>query len=70
MSEGETMEYVTEQMRQWSSTFGREYTDRNSYSLEEADALYRRMYGVSRSEMNTLFLGELDRSLRDRKSVV
>ena len=58
------MEYVTEQMRQWSGTFGREYTDRNSYSLEEVDTLYRRMYGLSRSEMNTLFLGDLDRSLR------
>lgn len=34
------MEYVTEQMQQWSGTFGREYTDRNSYSLEEVDTLY------------------------------
>ncbi|HEY9506775.1 MAG TPA: pseudaminic acid biosynthesis-associated methylase [Gemmatimonadales bacterium] len=54
----------TRQMETWSGTFGREYTDRNTMSPEELDALYRRELGVERSTMNQTFLGELPRELR------
>ena len=42
----------TEQVRTWSGDFGREYTDRNIYTPAELDELYRRNYGVSRTELN------------------
>jgi len=49
---------------QWSGDFGREYTDRNALSLDEIDAHYRELFGVSRRELNARFLGELPRNLR------
>jgi pseudaminic acid biosynthesis-associated methylase len=54
----------TRQMEIWSGAFGREYTDRNTASLEELDALYRREFGIGRNAMNQAFLGSLPRLLR------
>jgi pseudaminic acid biosynthesis-associated methylase len=54
----------THQMRIWSGTFGREYTDRNAMSVEELDALYEREFGIGRRAMNQAFLGFLSRDLR------
>jgi pseudaminic acid biosynthesis-associated methylase len=54
----------TRQMEIWSGAFGREYTDRNTLSPEELDALYRRELGVERTAMNQAFLGSLPRELR------
>jgi pseudaminic acid biosynthesis-associated methylase len=48
----------------WSGGFGREYTDRNTLTIEELDALYRRSFGVSRRELNQGFLSAMPRSLR------
>jgi len=56
--------YVTEQMKKWTGDFGKEYTDRNALSLDEMEALYQRNYGVTKTELNTLFLQNLDRSIR------
>jgi pseudaminic acid biosynthesis-associated methylase len=44
--------------------FGKQYTDRNTLSLEEMEALYQRNYGMSRTELNELFLADLDRSIK------
>lgn len=54
----------TAQIEKWESDFGREYTDRNLLEPEALDALYQKNYGVSRSELNQRFLGQLPRSLR------
>lgn len=54
----------TPQTHIWSDTFGKEYTDRNTFTLEEIDTLYAHRLGISRSDMNQQFLGNLDRSLR------
>jgi pseudaminic acid biosynthesis-associated methylase len=54
---------ATRQMEVWSGTFGREYTDRNTMSPEELDALYLRELGVERTAMNRAFLGFLPREL-------
>ncbi len=54
----------TAQIEKWESDFGREYTDRNLLEPEALDALYRKNYGVSRSELNQRFLARLPRSLR------
>jgi pseudaminic acid biosynthesis-associated methylase len=53
---------LTEQMRAWAGEFGREYTERNACSLEETEDLYRKYYGVSRTELNQRFMKGIERS--------
>jgi pseudaminic acid biosynthesis-associated methylase len=55
---------MTKQMEEWSGDFGKEYTDRNIFSLEELDTLYKSKYGVTRTELNQRFLEGMDRSTR------
>lgn len=55
---------MTEQMEKWAGQFGKEYTDRNALSLEEMEALYKRNYGQTRTELNERFLRDMDRSIR------
>ena len=50
------------QLKIWEGKFGRDYTDRNSMSTNELDAMYMANHGISRSELNALFIGEMDRS--------
>lgn len=57
-------EIITEQMEKWLGEFGKEYTDRNALSLEDMEVLYRRRYGVTRTELNERFLSGIDRSAR------
>jgi pseudaminic acid biosynthesis-associated methylase len=54
---------LTEQASKWNSAFGLEYTDRNPQSLEEMEELYRKNYGISRTELNNRFLDDLDHSM-------
>ena len=54
----------TQQMQVWSGDFGREYTDRNTLTLDELDALYQREFGQTRRAMNEEFLGHLPRDIR------
>ncbi len=58
------MSKITKQMDVWSSAFGKEYTDRNALSFEEMEAMYKRIYGVTRTELNQRFLDGMDRSAR------
>src|SRR5438128_11648010 len=46
----------TAQIREWTSDFGREYTDRNTFTPLELDGLYQRNYAVTRIELNRRFL--------------
>ena len=55
---------MTKQMEKWSGDFGKEYTDRNAFSLEELDTLYKSKYGVTRTQLNQRFLEGMDRSIR------
>jgi len=55
---------MTKQMEKWSGDFGKEYTDRNVFSLEELDTFYKSKYGVTRTELNQRFLEGMDRSIR------
>ena len=48
----------------WISDFGREWTHRNEYDLEELDNKYQEWFGDSRSFLNQEFLGDLDRGMR------
>ncbi|NYT10686.1 MAG: methyltransferase domain-containing protein [Methanosarcinales archaeon] len=56
------MSESTEQMREWGGEFGKNYTDRNALSLDEMEALYKKNYGFTRTELNEKFLNHLDRS--------
>jgi len=51
-------------MQEWAGQFGKEYTDRNALSLQEMESLYKRNYGITRTEMNSKFLGNLDRDIK------
>ena len=55
---------TTEQIKEWSGAFGKDYTDRNALSLEEMEDLYRKNYGLSRTELNQRFLDGIDRGAR------
>jgi pseudaminic acid biosynthesis-associated methylase len=55
---------ITEQIRKWMNTFGNDYTDRNAFTLEEMDRLYKGNYGITRTELNKIFVEDLDRSIK------
>ena len=54
----------TEQIRTWTGDFGREYTDRNTYSPAELDEFYRRQYGITRTQLNDRLLEGVPRDAR------
>src|SRR5262249_28075256 len=60
----DSMSRTTEQMNVWLGEFGNQYTERNALSQADMEALYQRNFGITRTELNTEFLGELDRELR------
>ena len=53
------MRKFTRQMEAWAGQFGREYTDRNALTVEQWEVRHRRQYGITRTEMNSRFLGNL-----------
>ncbi|MFZ1009561.1 MAG: pseudaminic acid biosynthesis-associated methylase [Candidatus Sulfotelmatobacter sp.] len=46
----------TAQTKVWNGDFGREYTDRNTYDVEDVDSLYRKYFGTTRTAINEDFL--------------
>lgn len=54
----------TDQMQQWSSEFGKEYTERNPHTIEVMDELYKKQFGLTRTELNLMFLDNFDRSIK------
>lgn len=58
------MSKTSKEMQEWMGSFGREYTSRCTLSVEELEALYKRMYGISRIELNERFLKGMARSVR------
>jgi len=54
----------TDQMQQWSSEFGKEYTERNPHTLEAMDEFYKKQFGLTRTELNLTFLGNFNRSIK------
>ncbi len=55
---------LTKQEKFWSSTFGVEYTDRNTHSFEDWDRFYIENWGVTRLEMNERSLSGVDREIK------
>lgn len=54
----------TEQQEFWSGDFGKQYTDRNTFSRKDWTQTYQRLWGVSREEMNNEFISKLPRDSR------
>ncbi len=52
---------TTKQESAWAGEFGKEYTERNPHSADEMNLLYKKEFGVTRSEMNSSFLDGIDR---------
>lgn len=55
------MSKITPELRTWSGEFGRKYTDRNVISVDD---LYKKNYGITRTELNKTFLSGISRSAR------
>ncbi len=58
------MSKLTRQMEEWTGNFGKEYTDRNALSLQEEELSYKERYKISRTEMNSRFIGDFDRNMK------
>jgi len=52
----------TTQTRIWQGEFGRAYTDRNTLDIAQLDLLWANNYGISRSAINEMFLGDIPHS--------
>lgn len=51
----------TRQETVWSEEFGKEYTNRNRYGVEQLDEIYQSIFGITRRALNEEFLGFLDK---------
>lgn len=51
----------TEQMNKWMGSFGNDYTYRNAHILDALETSYKTNYGITRTELNELFVGDMDR---------
>lgn len=58
------MANTNDQSAIWSGGFGTAYTERNPHTVEQMDTLYRKNFGLARSELNHEFLGGMERALR------
>jgi pseudaminic acid biosynthesis-associated methylase len=54
----------TNQIREWTGSFGKHYTDRNAFEPIELDSLYESNYGITRRDLNQRFLQGIPRSAR------
>jgi len=54
----------TKQEEFWSGDFGKEYSDRNSWTIEEYDHFYKSEWGISRTKMNSEFIGHLPKDIK------
>lgn len=52
------------QISEWDGKFGKAYTDRNNLSAAQLDALYRKNFGITKTQMNKEFLAGLDADAR------
>lgn len=56
------MTKLTQQMQAWMDEFGKIYTDRNLETVQEMNILFKQNLGMTRTELNQRFLGDMDRS--------
>jgi len=53
-----------EQLKEWKNEFGKDYTDRNHMTVTEMDSLYKKNYGISRTDLNKEFLKDFDKKIK------
>ena len=58
------MQKISKQVTKWKDKFGKEYTNRNALTLDELERMYENNYGLSRTELNNIFIGKLDHSIK------
>jgi len=58
------MQKISKQITKWKDKFGKEYTNRNTLTLDELERMYENNYGLSRTELNNIFIGKLNRSIK------
>ena len=58
------MHDIGKQITKWKDEFGKEYTDRNAPSLDELERMYKNNFGLSRTKLNNIFTGKLNRSIK------
>jgi pseudaminic acid biosynthesis-associated methylase len=54
----------TQQTEFWESEFGKEYTDRNTFTPEDWNKWYLENFGISKDDLNKKFLSGLDKNAR------
>jgi pseudaminic acid biosynthesis-associated methylase len=59
-----TSDGATPQIDVWKGQFGREYTERNTFETDALDELYRKNYGVTRTQINEKFLRDIPKDAR------
>jgi len=52
------------QVTNWASDMGKEYTDRNCMPIEDWEQMYVDKFGLTRTEMNLCFIGDLNRDIK------
>jgi len=58
------MQKISKQITKWKDKFGKEYTNRNALILDELERMYENNYGLSRTELNNIFIGKFDHSIK------
>lgn len=63
-SQSSTGTPTTHQMNTWSGDFGRDYTDRNTYTVDDLDVDYKECFGLTRTELFARSLEGIPRDIR------
>jgi len=58
------MSIENDQLKEWKTEFGKNYTDRNYMTVEEMDLLYLSNYGITRTDLNKEFLKDFDKNIK------
>jgi hypothetical protein len=52
------------QIKEWMEDFGKKYTDRSALTLDEMNEMYRKKFGISREDLNNLFIAGMNRNIK------
>ena len=58
------MSKINKQMKEWIGDFGKKYTNRNALTLDEMNEMYREKFGISREDLNNLFIDKMNRNIK------
>src|SRR6266498_725433 len=58
------MKNHTKQEQLWLGDFGKQYTERNTRTDDEWDDFYKKIWGITKPDMNDLFIGHLSKDIK------